>query len=507
MKRVFAVALLVGLLSIIGCSPSGTASSTSSKGKTKDTIVFCQGNDLTTMDASIGQQERAYSLSNHMFDTLFTYNTEMKMIPCLALSYTWKDDVSLMLVLRKGVKFHDGTEMTAEDVAYTMDLINQRGALFVGNYKNCEIVDGYTVIIHLKKPNPALVSIFTLPQAAVLPKNAYSKDPDGFGSHPVGTGPYKLDKFAEGDFYSLVRFDDYWGEKAKTKSLTMRIVPEPSQRTILLETGKVDAAYDIPINDVQRVKKNKKLQLMTCPSMKVILIEFNCASTKAIGNAKVRNAIECAIDKQTIVTSLLAGYGTVADSIVPKSAQDYREYATNQYDPAKAKSLLAEAGYADGFQATLWTNANQTNTEIAQVLQSQLAKVGVKLDIVVQDDNTTFSQVEAGADYDLILDFWQTNSGHADYVFNGMYYSTSVNNFSRYKNKEFDTTYREYASTGEGEKREALLKKLYAFIAADKPAMALYNESKVIAATANMEGLKLSQIGAHEYQDAVVYVH
>lgn len=506
MKRVLATALMLGMLFMIGCSSRTAVSSTSSEDKIKDTIVFCQGNDLTTMDASIGQQERAYSLSNHMFDTLFTYDTDMKMIPCLALSYEWKDDVSLKLELRKGVKFHDGTDMTAEDVAYTMDLINERGALFVGNYKNCETVDDHDVIIHLKKPNPALVSTLTLPQAAILPKEAYSKDPDGFGSHPVGTGPYKLDKFAEGDYYTLVRFDDYWGEKAKTKYLTMRIVPEPSQRTILLETGEVDAAYDIPVNDIQRVKDNPKLQLLTCPSMKVILIEFNCASTKAIGNAKVRNAVECAIDKQTIVDSLLAGYGTIADSIVPKSAQDYREYTTNQYDPEKAKALLVEAGYADGFQATLWTNSNQTNTEIAQVLQSQLAKIGVKLNIVVQDDNTTFSQVESGGDYDMILDFWQTNSGHADYVFNGMYYSTSVNNFSRYKSEAFDRTYREYASTGEGQKREELLQKLYGFIETDKPAIALYNEAKVVAATANMEGLKLSQIGAHEYQGAVVHV-
>ena len=95
------------------------------------------------------------------------------------------------------------------------------------------------------------------------------------------------------------------------------------------------------------------------------------------------------------------------------------------------------------------------------MLQSQLAEVGINLNIVTQDDNTSFSLIEAGEDFDLMLDFWQTNTGHADYVFNGMLLSTSVNNFSRYYNPEFDETYVKYASTGEGEEREALLKQLY----------------------------------------------
>ena len=509
MKKAIAMCLIACMV-MTGCGGSKggagepqetVAGSDGQNVKIKDEIIFCQGNDLTTLDATVGQQERAYSISNNIFDPLFTYDSDMKMQPCLATEYEWADDTTLKLTLREGVKFHDGTDMNAEDVKFTLDLIDQRGALFVGNYDGCTIDDDYHVTVKLKAPNPAFLSILTLPQASVVPAEY---DEAAFGANPIGTGPYKLKEAVEGDYYTLERFDDYWGGPAKTKLLTMKIVPEASQRTMMLETGEVDVAYEVPNNDISRIQENKDLQILTSPSMKIILMELNCSSDGPVGNPDVRKAVECAINKQTIVDSLLYGFGTVSDNIIPQSAQDYREYETNGYDPEKAKSLLAQAGYSDGIQLTLWTNSNQTNTEIAQVLQSQLAEVGINLNIVTQDDNTSFSLIEAGEDFDLMLDFWQTNTGHADYVFNGMLLSTSVNNFSRYYNPEFDETYVKYASTGEGEEREALLKQLYDDMVTDTPIIGLYSETKVIAATSKLQGLMLSQIGAHEYQNAVV---
>ena len=509
MKKAIAMCLIACMV-MTGCggskggaeTPQETvAGSDGQNVKIKDEIIFCQGNDLTTLDATIGQQERAYSISNNMFDPLLTYDSGMKMQPCLATEYQWADDTTLKLTLREGVKFHDGSDMNAEDVKFTLDLIDQRGALFVGNYDGCTIDDDYHVTVKLKAPNPACLSILTLPQASVVPAEY---DEATFGSNPIGTGPYKLKEAVEGDYYTLERFDDYWGGPAKTRLLTMKIVPEASQRTMMLETGEVDVAYEVPNNDISRIQENKDLQILTSPSMKIILMELNCSSDGPVGSPDVRKAVECAINKQTIVDSLLYGFGTVSDNIIPQSAQDYREYETNGYDPEKAKSLLDQAGYGSGITLTLWTNSNQTNTEIAQVLQSQLAEVGITLNIVTQDDNTSFSLIEAGEDFDLMLDFWQTNTGHADYVFNGMLLSTSVNNFSRYYNPEFDETYVKYASTGEGEEREALLKQLYDDMVTDTPIIGLYSETKVIAATGKLQGLMLSQIGAHEYQNAVV---
>ena len=483
---------------------SATSAAPEAAQEYKDTIVFCQGNDLTTMDISIGMQERACALTNNMFDSLFTFDADMNVIPDLAEEYKWLDDTSLEVTIVKGVKFHDGSEMTPEDVVFTMDHINERGSLFAGNYEKTEITGDDTVVIRLKTPNPPLVNLLAVPYAAVLPKAVYEADPKGFAQKPVGTGPYKLKEFQEGDYYTLERFDDYWKEPAKTQYLTLKIVPETAQRIILLETGEVDVAYDIPGSSVARIKDNKDLQLITCDSMKIITLSLNCGSKGPIGDVRVRKAIESAIDKQTIVDTFLYGYGKVANSVIPEAAKEYAPQEDYKFDEEAAKKLLEEAGHAKGFKATLWTDANQTNTEIAQSLQSQLAKIGVDVSIVVQDPNTTFSLLQAGEDFNMILDFFNLVSGHADQVYKRILYSTSSSNWSNYKNPAYDKAYDLYAKTPEGPERDASREKVNAFFIEDVPIVSLYNETKLIGATAGLEGLKTSRIGSHEYQFATV---
>lgn len=498
-KKVIGVMLILSMLLFTAC---GGGSGDSAEGEYKDTIVFCNGNDISTLDGSIGQQERAVYLTNHIFDPLFTSH-DFEIVPCLAEEYEWTDDnTTLKVKLREGVKFHDGSDMTAEDVKFTMDLLWERGMTFGDNYKDTEIVDDYNVLIHLKKPNPALINTLSLPQTCILPSDAY--DPDEFAKNPIGTGPYKMSDYKEGDYYTIERFDDYWGEPAKTKYLTLRIVPEASQRAILLETGEVDAAYSLSFNDIDRFKSDENMKILSSPSVKVILLEANCQSKGAVGNAKVRRALECAIDKETIVNSLLSDYGEVAKSVVSPNAKDYKETSINEYDPEMAKKLLKEAGYGDGCELKLFTNADQINGEIATVLQNQLAQVGITLNIVVQDDNTTFSIVENGEDYDLILDFFQITSLHADYMFVNAFTSSSFNNFSRYFSDEFDETYNKYCSTAEGPEREALLGKIYEMLQRDCPSIGLYTENKIVVCNSKLDGLYVSPMGAHEYQNATL---
>lgn len=259
-----------------------------------------------------------------MFDPLVTFGENESIVPCLCESFEWiDDDTTLKVVLKQGVKFHDGSDMTAEDVKFTMDLLQERGMTFGGNYDNTEIVDDYNVLIHLNDPNPAFLNTIAMPQCCILPSDAYNEDT--FGQNPIGTGPYKLKEYKEGDYYTLERFDDYWGEPAKTQYLTMRIVPEPSQRAILLETGEVDVAYNLSFNDIERLSNNPDMKVLRSPSMKVINIEFNCQSKGPIGNPKVRQAVECAMDKEAVVNALLSGYGEVSKSLISPLAAEYRD--------------------------------------------------------------------------------------------------------------------------------------------------------------------------------------
>ena len=159
MKRIVCFLIAAMMLFAAGCSQTANdapGQGQSSGGEFKDELVYCQGNDLTTMDGSVGLQERAVSLTNHIFDPLFMTDSTYKPVACLALKYEWADDTTFKITLRENVKFHDGSDMNADDVIFTLDLLNERGAVFQGNYDGCERVDDYTVLMKLKNPNPAL---------------------------------------------------------------------------------------------------------------------------------------------------------------------------------------------------------------------------------------------------------------------------------------------------------------------------------------------------------------
>lgn len=484
--------------------PSGSAEPT--ERAIKDEIVFAQGSDLTTMDPHKGMQERAYSLTNNIFDPLVTFDSDMKIQPCLATSWQWlEDNCVLEMKLRQGVKFQNGEDFTAEDVVFNADRLQELNHVFGDSYVKTEAVDDYTVRFYLSTPKPSLLNALTDPMCSMIPKDYFEADPDGFAAKPIGTGPYMLKEFSSGDYYTLERYDGYWGGPAKTKYLTLRIVPESGQRVMLLETGEVDVAYEIPYNSVSTIEGNDDLQLLQTPSMKIVMLYFNTQSSGPASNPLVRKAVESAIDKQAIVNAVCYGYGTPTYSICPSNVTDYVELPGNHYDVARAKELMTQAGYPDGCDLTIWSNSNQANTELCTILQSQLKEIGINLNIVVQDDNTTNTLRNAGEDFGIILHFFSCNIGHADYVLYWTLKSGNYSDFSRFNNPEYDKTYLTWEKTAEGADRQKLLEKLYSIEQENLPEIPMYNDVKLIGATKNLEGMQLSQIGAHEYQNAVVY--
>jgi len=502
MKKFLSLVLvLVMVFSLAACGGGGDED----KGGTgyKSEIIYCQGSDLTTLDPSFSSQERAYGFYNNMFDTLIKYDSELNMNAGLATEWKWNEDgTKLEVTLREGVKFHDGSDFTAEDVAYTMDVADSYGK-FGGTYESTTIVDDTHVVINMKGAAPATLYTLTTPDLSILPSDVHKADPEAFKFNPVGTGPFKFDSYEEGNYYTAVRFDGYWGEAPKTEKLTLKIVPEASQRTILLKNGDVDVAYEIPLSDIATLGDDYTVK--TAPSMKNVFMEFNCQSTTPVGNPLVRQAIACAIDKDVIVDNLLYGYGTAADCFIPETAHDFLDTEFNTYNLEQAKKYMKEAGYEDGFEMTLWVNTNQTYQEIASTIADQLKEINITVKIITQDDNTSFTLIEAeDPSYECILDFWQTCSGHADYAFRGALLSTASGNFSLYRNAEFDKTYFEYAVTPEGAERTALLEKLYGFLTKDTPSVVLYNDTKYVAMRSDLEGFQMSQIGAHYYGNAYI---
>ncbi len=478
--------------------------------KIKDEITFAQSADLTTMHPNFGTQERAFSLTNHMYDTLLTYDSDMNMELCLAESYEWLDDLRLQFKLRKGVKFHNGDPLTVRDVIFTFGQRAKRGTAFTEyvDMNNLEMVDDHTLIVHFITPHPSFIYQLTDPGWGIVPKDYFEAHGDKhFAANPIGSGPYKMKEYVTGDYYTLERFDDYWNGVSKTKYLTMKIIPEAGQRTIMLETGEIDVAYEIPYVDAAKIKDNPDLQFLSIPSMKIVMFYADCGSDSPVGNKLVRQAMEYAIDKQLIVDASLYGYGEVAYAVVPDTVFEYKEVKNpHVYDLEKAKALMAEAGYADGFEMEIWTSGIQTNTELGQAVQDMLADINIKASVLVQDANTIDARQAGGDEYGLSLHFYSCNSGHAEFTLSNILPTGMLRNSSRFSNADYDEAFYKWLVTTDETERDALLTTMYETQNEETPVIPIYNEVKILGATKNLEGLKLSRIGAHEFHKAVVYI-
>ena len=241
--------------------------------------------------------------------------------------------------------------------------------------------------------------------------------------------------------------------------------------------------------------------------MKIVMFYLNCKSATPINNKLVRQAIEYAIDKEAVVKALCYGYGKVAYAIVPDVVFEYKPVKVpHLYNLAKAKALMAEAGCPDGFEMELWTNAVQTNTELCQIIQDQLAAINIKAKVLVQDANTIDARQDAGDEFGMSLHFYSCNSGHAEYTLSNILPTGMLRNDSRFSNAEYDKAYYDWLVTTDSKKRDELLTKMYEIQNEETPVIPIYNEVKILGAVKNLVGLQLSRIGAHEYQNAVVYV-
>ena len=288
-------------------------------------------NGWTTMRCGIGE-------------TLLTADENMDVVPCLADSWEQVDDTTYKFHIRQGVKFHDGSEVKAEDVKFSLDrAINSAAVSYIVDFiDKVDVVDDYTVNVELKAPYAPALRNLSVPFAAIVPKAVVEADEEAFKLHPIGTGPYKFVEWKQGDSVTLERFDDYYAGPAETQKLVMKVIPEASQRTIALETGEVDLAYDLLPNDLEKVRSNSDLQLFEAPSLTCYYISMNM-NKAPYDDQKVRDAVNYAIDRQLIIDTIASGSGEPADAIIAPAVFGYFSPGAYEYDPEKAKSLLAEA--------------------------------------------------------------------------------------------------------------------------------------------------------------------
>lgn len=358
----------------------------------KDRLVVIEEYDPTTLDP-IGHDDLPTSRACHeIYDTLIFVDDSSNVTPGLAEKWEYLSPTELKFYLRKGVKFHNGDEMKASDVRFSfLRATTEEGAKirnYAQNVKDVKVLDDYTVVMELKDQDSYFFASLAHGWASVTSEKAVKAAGDSYGMHPVGTGPFKFVSWQKGHKYVLERFDDFWGPKPKYKYLEVRAVPEPTSRTIALETGEADLVYPIPPNDVKRVSENKDLVLIRYPSNTVIYMGFNMTKPP-LTDIRVRHAISAAIDVVAIQAAVFRGIGSAPTTITPPGIR----YSLNdkllphKQDVELAKKLLAEAGVKD-LKLEIWSNENKQRVDCATIVQAQLEEIGIKSEIRVLEWGT-----------------------------------------------------------------------------------------------------------------------
>ncbi len=370
-------------------SPAPSAAPTAKTPEGKNNLIFALDQEPASLDPYMHSKQQGFTVGTLIFETLIKKNANGDYIPWLAKEWEQQNDTTFIFKLRDDVTFHDGSKFTAEDAAYS--LILGATSSFTANLfgsidtENTKALDEYTLQLKLKAPYAPLFEALASFRGAMLSKNAReTMGEDAYGRAPVGTGPMKFKQWVSGDRIEMEAYEGYWGEQLPFKEAVARIIVEGSARSIELETGGVDIAMELPFSDWERIENNPDTILIAGESQSHSFILLN-NSMEPTNNEKVRKALAHALDMENLVKIAYQGQATVADSFYAPSILGYKKVGPYEYNVEKAKALLAEAGYPDGFKIQYYTMENQINMTVAEVVKNMWGQIGVDVEIQIVD--------------------------------------------------------------------------------------------------------------------------
>ncbi|MFQ6077158.1 MAG: ABC transporter substrate-binding protein, partial [Candidatus Bathyarchaeia archaeon] len=329
---------------------------------------------------------------------------EPTVLPLLATSWEVSpDDPNTWIFhLREGVKFHDGTPFNAEAVKVNIErMLNPEnkagGRSAFTMITSVEVVDEYTVAITSDSPFMDLPGNLAYSVMCInSPTQLEKLGEENYYTYPIGTGPFKFVEHKKGEEVRLEANEEYWGGRPFLDEFVMKPIPETPSRIMALEAGEVDVAYHVPPRDAQRFKENPDLgiEVLNPPSQRRIFVGMNNL-WGPFKDVRVRQALNYAVDQQAIIDNILLGLTIPMDSPMPPSAACYSPIMQYEYNPDKAKELLAEAGYPDGFKATLRYGEGRylLDSEVVQAVAAYLADVGVEVEVIPLEWGTYIGEI------------------------------------------------------------------------------------------------------------------
>ena len=494
-------------------------------------VVAAMQVDFITMDPLDTSDTLSGGIQRLMMDGLFGFDDDMKIIPMLAESYEANDNATEFTIhLRQGISFTDGTPFDAAAAKANFDrwgdktLGLKRTTLLCNILESTEIVDDYTVKVTLTEPFGAFISTLAHPACVLMSPKVIEQGSAACAENPVGTGQYIFQEWVAGDHATVTLNPDWWGYDAEIcggtalaepdagfKSITFRPVGENASRVAMLQSGDADFIWPVPTESMQLLAEDPDVYVDAGEGIVVRWLFLN-TQKEPFTDVRVRQALNYGVDKDAYIAVVKNGLASQATSIIGPSVQHYKHNDPYPYDPEKAKELLAEAGYPDGFDTTIICRSTTADLKQSEFLQQQLAQIGVNVEIRSFENAIVSEMVEgaegpgAEAEVDMYISGWSTSTGDADWGIRPLLAKESEPpasfNISYFESDELDELLYSALETADEEKRGEYYAEAQDLVWQECPMVFLANDYNTWGSKANVANVKIYPDGCLNIRNA-----
>lgn len=490
-------ALMAILLLATGCALA----------EARDTLVWAMSAEPASLDPMNTASMNTFTITYALYDCLTISDGNGGYKPYLADEITVSEDGLVYTVkLTKDVYFQDGSKLTVEDIKYSLDRTIAAGWAFDMTLciDEVAVIDDTTVEIRLNTPFGGMMGSLASPFFSIMSK-AYceSVGNDAIKRQPMGTGAYRLTEWASGDHITLEANENYFAGAPAIKTIICKPISDKNTGMIALQNGEIDTFMNVNPTDISAVEADENLVLYACDAASVLSLNMNIEDP-ALSNEKVRQAICMAINKDDIIIGALEGRGTPANSAIPTVCAGYSsETPGTTFDMARAKELLAEAGYPDGVSLKLCLKEDTTNQKVATVIQAYLSMIGIQVEIELMEGGAYTTAVYANGDYQMTISSWSAMFLDAYSVLYSQFHKDcygGTGNITHVVDDELSGLL-EAAAKASDEDKVAAYDAVCANILEHAYQLPLVYQQTTITATKELKGLEASPLGCYMLKD------
>jgi peptide/nickel transport system substrate-binding protein len=462
-------------------------------------LRIAQVADISSLDPHRVSDVYSANIIRQIYSNIVQVDEHMEIVPDLAESWENPDDLTWIFHLRKGVTFHNGDPLNAAAVKFSLDRIKDPataspGATHLREVASVEAVDEHTLKLVTKRPFAPMLMSLTRYETAIVSERAVKEAGADYGSRAaVGTGPFKFVSWSRGDKVVIEKFDGYFRGPASIDTVVYRGIPEDATRLVELESGGIDLIPgNFPNQDFASIKESGKYLTYQTPAMSTLYMGLN-TEIEPLGNRTVRKAMNYAVDKQAIVDAIYFGFGAPARG--PLSPVIWGFDPTLEpaypYNPEKAKELLKEAGFPDGFDMTIYSDNRTERRSAAELIQAYLAEVGIRAKIELMEWSALLSTSAKGIGGGFMLGW--TGTGDADGALTPVYHSMNIgsSNRFRYKSPELDALMDKGAATLDQAERRKIYAEAQRTAVEECPLVFMISQELLGASSKKVQGFKL----------------